>query len=83
MAGGLLGGLGGWLVGIGALAIPGIGPFIAAGAFATALGGLPSAPGLARSLARWWAWECPRSRRSITEGEAKAGQLLTVRADGR
>lgn len=41
--GALLGGLGGgalgWLVGIGALAIPGIGPIVAAGALATTLGG--------------------------------------------
>lgn len=39
LAGGLLGGAAGWLVGIGALAIPGIGPFIAAGPLAAALGG--------------------------------------------
>lgn len=36
-AGGLLGGLTGLLVGVGALAIPGIGPVMAAGALATAL----------------------------------------------
>lgn len=37
--GGLTGGVLGWLVGIGALAIPGIGPIVAAGALATTLGG--------------------------------------------
>jgi hypothetical protein len=37
--GGLLGGAAGWLVGIGALAIPGMGPFIAAGPIMAALGG--------------------------------------------
>ena len=37
--GGLLGGTLGWLVGIGALAIPGVGPFIAAGPIMAALGG--------------------------------------------
>ncbi len=37
--GGLLGGSLGWLVGIGALAIPGVGPFIAAGPIMAALGG--------------------------------------------
>jgi uncharacterized membrane protein len=37
--GGLLGGALGWLVGIGALAIPGLGPFIAAGPIMAALGG--------------------------------------------
>jgi hypothetical protein len=38
VAGGLLGGLTGLLVGIGALAIPGIGPVIAGGALASAFG---------------------------------------------
>jgi hypothetical protein len=38
-AGGVLGGALGWLVGIGALAIPGVGPFIAAGPIMAALGG--------------------------------------------
>src|SRR5262249_39837932 len=38
VGGGLLGGVVGWLVGIGALAIPGIGPVVAGGALATAFG---------------------------------------------
>ncbi|HWI59351.1 MAG TPA: DUF2382 domain-containing protein [Bacillota bacterium] len=38
-AGGVLGGVLGWLAGIGALAIPGVGPFIAAGPIAAALSG--------------------------------------------
>lgn len=38
-AGGLLGGALGWLAGIGALAIPGVGPLIAAGPIMAALGG--------------------------------------------
>jgi hypothetical protein len=37
--GGVLGGAVGWLVGIGSLAIPGVGPFIAAGPIMAALGG--------------------------------------------
>src|SRR5437773_10681516 len=37
--GGVLGGAFGWLAGIGALAIPGIGPFIAAGPIMAALSG--------------------------------------------
>ncbi|MBY6036818.1 general stress protein [Fictibacillus nanhaiensis] len=37
--GGILGGLGGLLLGAGALAIPGIGPIVAAGPLAAALGG--------------------------------------------
>jgi hypothetical protein len=38
-AGGLLGGTLGWMAGIGSLAIPGVGPFIAAGPILAALGG--------------------------------------------
>jgi len=38
-AGGAVGGTLGWLAGIGALAIPGVGPFIAAGPIMAALGG--------------------------------------------
>lgn len=38
-AGGVLGGAVGWLAGIGALAIPGLGPFIAAGPILAALSG--------------------------------------------
>ena len=37
--GGITGGVLGWLVGIGALMIPGVGPVVAAGALATTLGG--------------------------------------------
>src|SRR5437762_12572471 len=37
--GGVLGGTLGWLAGIGALAIPGVGPFIAAGPIVAALSG--------------------------------------------
>src|ERR1043166_8271563 len=37
--GGILGGALGWIVGIGALAIPGLGPFIAAGPIMAALSG--------------------------------------------
>jgi hypothetical protein len=39
VSGGILGGAIGWLVGIGSLAIPGIGPFVAAGPIMAALGG--------------------------------------------
>jgi hypothetical protein len=51
--GGILGGAVGWLVGIGSLAIPGVGPFIAAGPIMAALGGAAlgaATGGLAGSL---------------------------------
>lgn len=50
---GILGGVLGWLVGIGSLAIPGVGPFIAAGPIMAALGGVAAgtvAGGLIGSL---------------------------------
>jgi hypothetical protein len=40
VTGGIIGGALGWLVGIGSLAIPGLGPFIAAGPILAALGGV-------------------------------------------
>lgn len=39
-AGGVLGGALGWLLGIGVLAVPGVGPFVAAGPIMAALGGV-------------------------------------------
>src|SRR5437879_8715196 len=52
-AGGVLSGALGWLVGIGSLAIPGVGPFIAAGPIMAALAGAAvgaAAGGLAGAL---------------------------------
>lgn len=43
--GGILGGLTGLLAGVGALAIPGIGPIVAAGPIATTLGGIAAGAG--------------------------------------
>src|SRR5246127_2587708 len=39
VAGGITGGVLGWLTGVGALAIPGLGPFVAAGPIVAALAG--------------------------------------------
>src|SRR5437588_4302224 len=39
-SGAIIGGAVGWLAGVGALAIPGIGPFVAAGPILTMLGGI-------------------------------------------
>jgi Heat induced stress protein YflT domain len=46
VGGAVVGGLGGLLVGIGALAIPGVGPVIAAGTLATALGATAAGAGI-------------------------------------
>ena len=50
VGGATIGGLTGLLMGLGALAIPGIGPVLAAGTLATALGQPQRAPGLAPPL---------------------------------
>ena len=52
LTGGTLGGIGGLILGAGALAIPGVGPIIAAGPIAAALGGAV-AGGVAGGLIDW------------------------------
>jgi hypothetical protein len=60
--GGVLGGVVGLLAGIGALAIPGVGPLIAAGPI--------MATG---SSARSWAWASPSWKPSVTRARSRAG----------
>ncbi len=72
-AGGAIGGTLGLLAGIGALAIPGIGPFIAAGPIMGALAGL-GAGALARSAdssVPWSAWGYRNTRRSATKAASR------------
>src|ERR687884_1147016 len=84
VAGGLPGGMGGWLGGVGALAIPGLGPFIAAGAFATALGGAALGAGVGAIAGALVGMGVPEEHAEYYEGEVKSGRtLVTVRADGR
>src|SRR5512132_1861684 len=74
--GGVLGGALGWLVGIGALAIPGVGPFIAAGPIMAALSGAAigaAAGGIAGGLIGLGIPELEAKR---YEGKVKAGNLL-------
>lgn len=74
--GGVLGGALGWIVGIGALAIPGVGPFIAAGPIMAALGGAAigaAAGGIAGGLIGLGIPELEAKR---YEGKVKAGNLL-------
>src|SRR6266850_149522 len=74
--GGLLGGALGWLAGIGALAIPGIGPFIAAGPIMAALGGAAigaTAGGIAGGLIGLGIPELEAKR---YEGKIKQGNIL-------
>lgn len=74
--GGVIGGALGWIVGIGALAIPGVGPFIAAGPIMAALGGAAigaAAGGIAGGLIGMGIPELEAKR---YEGKVKAGNAL-------
>ena len=74
--GGVIGGTLGWIAGIGALAIPGVGPFIAAGPIMAALGGAAigaAAGGIAGALIGMGIPELEAKR---YEGKVKAGNLL-------
>ena len=74
--GGIVGGALGWLVGIGALAIPGLGPFIAAGPIMAALAGAAggaAAGGLAGALI---GLGIPEYEAKRYEGKIKDGNIL-------
>jgi hypothetical protein len=74
--GAVLGGAFGWLVGIGALAIPGIGPFIAAGPIMAALAGASvgaAAGGLTGALV---GMGIPEYEAKRYEGKVKDGNIL-------
>lgn len=87
--GAALGGIGGLLVGLGALAIPGIGPVLAAGPLAAALGGVAGAGagaitggvagGLIGSLTDMGVTE--QQAGYFAEGIRRGGTLVTVRTD--
>jgi hypothetical protein len=74
--GGVVGGALGWIVGIGAIAIPGVGPFIAAGPVMAALSGAAigaAAGGIAGGLIGLGIPELEAKR---YEGKVRAGNLL-------
>ena len=76
--GGVLGGLAGLTVGAGALAIPGIGPIIAAGPIAGLLSGA-AAGGIAGGLIDWG---IPEERSKYYEDKVKQGHVVvTIKAD--
>ena len=68
-AGGALGGTLGLLAGVGALAIPGLGPFIAAGPIMGRWLALVSAARSAGWSARSSVWASRSTKRSVTKGE--------------
>jgi len=74
--GGVLGGALGWLVGIGALAIPGLGPFIAAGPILAALSGAAAGAALGGLAGALIGMGIPEYEAKRYEGKIKDGNLL-------
>lgn len=75
-AGGVLGGALGWLVGIGSLAIPGAGPFIAAGPLMAALGGAAVGGAAGGLLGGLVGLGVPEFEAKRYEGKIRGGNVL-------
>lgn len=81
-AGAVTGGVLGWLVGIGALAIPGVGPFIAAGPIMAALAGMGAGAALGGASGALVGLGIPEYEAQRYEGRIKSGGiLLSVHCD--
>lgn len=72
--GGVLGGIAGLALGAGAIAIPGLGPIVAAGPIAGMLSGAATG-GIAGGLLDWG---IPEERGKYYEGEVKKGKILAA-----
>jgi hypothetical protein len=82
--GGVLGGTLGWLVGIGTLAIPGLGPFIAAGPIMAALSGAAAGAALGGLAGALIGMGIPEYEAKRYEGRVKDGNILiSVHAENR
>lgn len=82
VSGGVIGGTLGWLAGIGALAIPGLGPFIAAGPIMGLLGGMGAGGAVGGLIGALVGMGIPEYEASRYEGRIKKGGiLLSVHAD--
>jgi hypothetical protein len=75
-AGAVAGGVLGWLVGIGALAIPGVGPFIAAGPIMAALAGMGAGAAIGGISGGLIGMGMPEYEAQRYEGRVKAGGIL-------
>jgi len=81
-AGAVMGGALGWLAGIGALSIPGIGPFIAAGPIVAALAGVGAGGALGGVVGALAGMGIPEYEAKRYEGRIrKGGILLSVHCD--
>jgi len=76
VAGGLLAGALGWLVGIGSLAIPGVGPFIAAGPILAALGGAAAGGAAGVLTGALIGYGIPEYEAKQYESKVKGGNIL-------
>jgi len=74
--GGILGGALGWLAGIGALSIPGVGPFIAAGPIMAALGGAAVGAAVGGIAGALVGMGIPEFEAKRYEGKIRAGNIL-------
>jgi len=74
--GGVLGGALGWLVGIGTLAIPGLGPFIAAGPIMAALSGAAAGAAIGGLSGALIGMGIPEYEAKRYEGKIKEGNIL-------
>jgi len=74
--GALLGGALGWMVGIGALAIPGLGPFIAAGPIMAALAGAAGGAAVGGLTGALVGMGVPEYEAKRYEGKVKTGNIL-------
>ena len=74
--GGILGGALGWLVGIGALAIPGVGPFIAAGPIMAALSGVAVGAAVGGITGALVGMGIPEYEAKRYEGKIRSGNIL-------
>jgi len=82
VAGGVLGGALGWLVGVGALAIPGLGPFIAAGPIMAMLAGAGAGAAVGGAAGGLIGLGLPEYEAKRYEGRIKKGGiLLSVHCD--
>jgi len=82
--GAVIGGTLGWLIGIGALAIPGAGPFIAAGPLVAALAGMGAVGAAGAITGALIGYGVPEYEAKRYEGRVrKGGVLLSVHADDR
>lgn len=81
-SGAVVGGTLGWLAGIGALAIPGLGPFIAAGPIMGLLGGMGAGGAIGGIAGALIGMGIPEYEAKRYEGEIKnGGALMSVHSD--